>query len=232
MSNFLQRIAASAAHGQSPARPRLHPMLGSIYAPTIPKAIEGDTAAAIDAFLESVTNRPVVTANASRTELLFAALRDDERYSSSLALPQRFAPQRDGLLFPGELAGDVFAGSALNRPLRNEGDPARREPEVSAQAYKAHRSGAAKSDSDERTGARHIQPPTIPVQSLRVATPSRVDPARRASTPWNEPDEIHIHIGKIEVAAVAPPPPRAAVSSPRKGINLDEYLRRGSGGRR
>jgi len=37
----------------------------------------------------------------------------------------------------------------------------------------------------------------------------------------------HIHIGRIEVAAIAPPAPRPAPV--RKSLSLDEYLRRGNG---
>jgi len=55
------------------------------------------------------------------------------------------------------------------------------------------------------------------------------DPARRAAAPAREPDEIFIHIGRVEVAAVPPPAPRAAPAPQRKSINLSEYLRRSNG---
>ena len=52
---------------------------------------------------------------------------------------------------------------------------------------------------------------------------------RRAAPSKSEPDEIQIHIGRIEVTAVPQTAPRPAVVSPSKSINLDEYLKRGRG---
>ncbi len=236
MSNFLQRIAASAAHGQSPEKPRLQPMLGSIFAPAMPLAMESGAASAPEVYPESMTSQPAAAANDPRPELLVPSAHESEFHFANSVPTQRFAPRAEGPILPSELSAHVLALSETERTRREQERTARREPEGATQADHAHRSGTVKSDSDETRAARHIQklgePPAIQVQSLRTAAPPRIDPVRRASAPRSEPDEIHIHIGKIEVAAIAPPPPRAAAPAPRKGINLDEYLRRGSGGRR
>jgi hypothetical protein len=52
---------------------------------------------------------------------------------------------------------------------------------------------------------------------------------RRAAASRSEPDEIQIHIGRIEVTAVPQALPRPAPAPPSKSINLDEYLKRGRG---
>jgi hypothetical protein len=44
-----------------------------------------------------------------------------------------------------------------------------------------------------------------------------------------EPDEIQIHIGRIEVTAVSQTGARAATKPARKGLNLEEYLKRRDG---
>ncbi len=44
-----------------------------------------------------------------------------------------------------------------------------------------------------------------------------------------EPDEIQIHIGRIEVIAVPPPPPVREVRPTQKPLSLDDYLKRGNG---
>jgi hypothetical protein len=55
------------------------------------------------------------------------------------------------------------------------------------------------------------------------------DAARRAPAPAHESDEITIHIGRIEVAAVHQPAARPAPAPARKAMSLDEYLKRGNG---
>jgi hypothetical protein len=70
----------------------------------------------------------------------------------------------------------------------------------------------------------------IPLQSLRAAAAPRVEQPRRAPAQRSEPDEIHIHIGRIEVASVAPP--RVPAPPPRKSLSLDDYLRGSHGGQR
>ncbi len=72
-----------------------------------------------------------------------------------------------------------------------------------------------------------LLPPQLPAAGdQRLKTP---EPSRRAVLPGGEGEEINIHIGRIEVAAVSPPPARpAAAAAPRKSLNLEEYLRRGN----
>ena len=53
--------------------------------------------------------------------------------------------------------------------------------------------------------------------------------SRRLGPPQREPDEIQIHIGRIEVTAMTPAPARPAPRPARKSPSLDEYLKRGEG---
>ena len=237
MSNFLQRIAASASQRQSEARPRLQPMLGSIFAPTTPLAptleaipIEGIADSAPEVYSESEMSRPAV-----RNEQLFPSVQRN-KFSFASPVPQEFEPHDDGRLLPLEYSGEAFAprettlhgaesgqqrveilkeSSRLTRLLFPEwGNRIRMREQAQT------RSGRSSRRPRSRPNLRE------PLRSPLVPRPNRVSAQR------SEPDEIHIHIGRIEVAAVAPPPPRAAAPAPRKGINLDEYLRRGSGGQR
>ena len=61
-----------------------------------------------------------------------------------------------------------------------------------------------------------------------VAAPVRAN-AAAAPAP---PDEIQIHIGRIEITAVPPAPvARAAPPRTQRAVNLDEYLKRSRGSR-
>jgi len=56
------------------------------------------------------------------------------------------------------------------------------------------------------------------------------DLSHHSGLPHREPDEIQIHIGRIEVLAVPPAPAPSAALKPERGTpSLDEYLRRRDG---
>jgi hypothetical protein len=55
------------------------------------------------------------------------------------------------------------------------------------------------------------------------------DLSSSSGLPGREPDEIQIHIGRIEVTAVAQAMPRPAPPPVRKSISLDDYLKRSNG---
>jgi hypothetical protein len=84
-----------------------------------------------------------------------------------------------------------------------------------------------------RRSASGLEPPVRPRQSRSGVTaqnPRSPKPALQPrAAPPREPDDIHIHIGRIEVAAVPAPAPRPAAPQPRKSLNLAEYLKRGRG---
>lgn len=70
----------------------------------------------------------------------------------------------------------------------------------------------------------------VPANPARTAADRERSRASGVPAAPHEPDEINIHIGRIEVTAAQPPPPRPAAPKPhRKAPSLDEYLRRRGG---
>ena len=57
----------------------------------------------------------------------------------------------------------------------------------------------------------------------------RKDVSRVPTPPSREPDEIRIHIGRIEVTAVPPTPVRSDPKPVNPSLNLGDYLKRRSG---
>ena len=64
--------------------------------------------------------------------------------------------------------------------------------------------------------------PPFRQEPQRLAGPARSRRAERADR-----DDVEIHIGRIEVTAVSPPPAAPVAKAARKSINLSEYLRNG-----
>ena len=77
-------------------------------------------------------------------------------------------------------------------------------------------------DSTTREKPRHISKPV----SIQREPEARLTSSARAE---RQPDEIQIHIGRIEVTAVPAPPAQRAPKAPDKGISLDAYLERRNG---
>jgi hypothetical protein len=90
---------------------------------------------------------------------------------------------------------------------------------------------------DQAMGPRlHDASRTTAIQPLMPAPASRprltAVPAPAAPPPM---DEVQIHIGRIEISAVPPVSPRPAARTPHqshRGVNLDDYLRKGKGSAR
>lgn len=248
MSNFLQRIASTVAPSQ--ARPRLQPMLGSIFAP----AALFDSVAASP--LDARENHSETVA--SRTEMRRYSGHADPHAASALAVEHpttptahaprfathdepptapapRFATHEVPPLLPRYDGGEQPAQRRMDRAEQDEGALFGQVAE-SAQEEASFRSASktVSADSSPISQPQPIRPAQalmpISLQSLRVSAGPRVDQPQRAPAQRNEPDEIHIHIGRIEVASVAPP--RVAAPPPRKSLSLDDYLRRSHGGQR
>ncbi len=85
-------------------------------------------------------------------------------------------------------------------------------------------------DPPPATAAMAPHRPAAPSASVRNAKPDR----RPASvSPEREADEIHIHIGRIEVAAISQPAPRPpTTATAHKSPSLEEYLQRSDGRRK
>jgi hypothetical protein len=76
-----------------------------------------------------------------------------------------------------------------------------------------------------------LPPPLLPAATFRPApAPASAPPAVTPAAPAREPDEVHIHIGRIEVTAIQESKPVSR--STRKGpapLSLDDYLARRKG---
>jgi hypothetical protein len=235
MSNFLQRVAASVIQPKA----RLQPMFGSIFAPATlsspaefspaqgeissqtlaPHREEPRTAPHFDTSSQAFASQVFTNVDG----LFSAAAQEDSSPSRSNRrqaadqplLPSFGAPTdiREPTHTHSSLEDSPFESSkpaAANRPT----PPGPYQPLVAA----GHQTAPKLQPRDAMPTAAAIR--TAGSEAARLAQPAQ-----------READEIHIHIGRIEVAAISQPSLRPEAAAARRSLNLDEYLRRGNGQR-
>lgn len=81
-----------------------------------------------------------------------------------------------------------------------------------------------RSDTDKHARPAHRRPARAQVRSARTAPRTRSATAsKNAAT--SDTHEVHIHIGRVELAAIgAPAPAKRAASSEKRPMTLNEYL--------
>ncbi|MGA7339581.1 MAG: hypothetical protein WBX18_03215, partial [Terracidiphilus sp.] len=148
-------------------------------------------------------------------------------------------------LFPKRLSAEktedesasIMGRLAAERRERPPGSGEREALRRLKDGNEAGRSEIARSDGRPPVGAAlpaatYLAPPRAPQpmaqQNASAARLAGGESMRHAAEAAREPDEITIHIGRVEVAAVSQPAVRAAAPA-RKSVNLTEYLRRGNG---
>lgn len=128
----------------------------------------------------------------------------DRRSFEPLVQAAAISPANDPLKHPAsasESRGDA------TRPARIETEP---QTEI-------------RTETQVRVDTR---PLVLPITQVRERRDSTICEPRAQRSAAAKPDEVHIHIGRIEVTAVPPPAPPAIRRPVRKSPTLDEYLRR------
>jgi hypothetical protein len=253
MSHFLERLAAGVTQPASQAR--LKPLLGSVFAPT-PQIGQGDAVPIESSTFSFLRPAPVRSEQARtlhpslRSEEDFRARKQDEHQES----PSLHAQDQPASLPPVSshiepekpvfrpLIANVQSATPFENPLTSPGAaPNPVEDERAQHASPGFASpqplNQAEAPGPYRPLVRIEQPQTAasnphllpPQTEARAARNPSAETSSRSTSPSQEPDEIHIHIGRIEVAAIAQPAPRPTAPPARKSLDLGEYLKRGNG---
>jgi hypothetical protein len=246
MSGYLQRMAMSTLNPGGSIRP----VLGSLF--SSPRRddsfdrdrdrLHGDDASRKDSqFLDDPTREITETARPfrSRSKLTFSTLDD----ASQQTPRTRFAETRAAIEFPRPLVVDRLGASQTTirdrdrsgdlhavDPLDGTDEGMRRasprpssEPSVAVGEYQAIVPEGARVS----TFSSHDRNVISPLSLSREQSARNVFSQRQARVRQGTPNDVEIHIGRIEVIAVPPavsqpPPARLAVKSP----SLDDYLKR------
>jgi hypothetical protein len=234
MSNFLQRAAATVIQPQA----RLQPILGSIFAPSALRSSE--------AFLSAVAESATQTSSPYRHEPIATPSFD----ASRLADRDRLFPAiaQEDFSSHRSLNNNQFSLTTFNTPIgsrksTHEHQPAEGSGRTSeslkpAASYQpqitAGEQTAFKPQTYEPLITAMQQPsprlqPREPLPTEATIRSSRAEATHRSQPTQREPDEVHIHIGRIEVAAITQQAPRPAAAANRKSLNLGDYLKHGNG---
>ena len=234
MSGYLQRLAVSVAR----PRPSLHPLVGSIFsgerqeAAAAPTLTQNDASAFADEQNLVSTTRTVSDAPDGPMHRRDPAVDDRHRRGEpeilDPLLPRKTPEAGISAMLPETAREDVASAQSASVRLQHYS----RDTSIVEAARTTH---VAVEDGPSADRQNAIAP--TPVSGLRespgmlaVAAGDVVRPARAEfSAPSRQSvqsDDIQIHIGRIEVTAIAQPAPRPAAPPAHKAMSLDEYLGR------
>jgi hypothetical protein len=214
MSGYLQRLVSSA---RTPVR-SIHPMIGSRFSAP-PDGVSPEVPPMMDQLPVSpaeLDRKPAPEAPPVRSHGRPAAFEAPRQDAAKRPLERTFEPL---VPLPRE-AGEPVAADFFHRPSAAPGEPAAGDREVALDH--PHQPLV-----DEATPRSRMAFRNSPAEASRTPRGPRTNLPVRLPQPRPEPDEIEIHIGRIEVTAVLPPPARPAAPPARKSLNLEEYLKRG-----
>jgi hypothetical protein len=218
MSGYLQRLMNTAA-----ARAEaVHPRTGSIFSPPHDNASSPRLSVEESETVTVAQPRPdqqAASADVRHTEPPRVAR--EPAYEP--LLPSAEAPAREAAppKPPASRAVLSYGGEPVAARVLKPGEPPREGHDAATETTIAPQP------------ARRAHGPVRPLTNAnrtgdaaaRSAEPRHVSRERHTDRPERQPDDIQIHIGRIEVVAVAPPPPRVP-KAPDRSLSLDEYLSR------
>jgi hypothetical protein len=256
MSGYLQRLAV----GVTRPRPSLHPLVGSIFSGerremAASALVQNDVSASTDD--QNLVSTTWTVSDSPNGPMRRRDLAADGRIDqhAGIALPtdhsrigerrsqrELFHPLLPGntpelavsTMLPETLPGDVASAQSDSIRLRHD----RRDASIVGAARIAHVAAEDWPTADRRNATAPPPVSGLPDRAGMLALvtgdagkPVRAEfsaPSRRSA----QSDDFQIHIGRIEVTAVAQPTPRPAAAPARKAMRLDEYLGRRSRGAR
>lgn len=212
MSGFFQRLAARIIQ---PAQ-GMHPAVGSLW--STPRA--ADT-------LETTTET-LAPRQEDNTHIPHAALQPAQQPHSIFRDTEPTHPLRQQE--PSESFSTPEKPLIAVPPIQPLAQQAAHAPAHFLSATSSPRQEPGNDPAQQPPLAPHAVPATNALQprllQQRPLMPSLPQPARTQPNAPTPSDEIEIHIGRIEVTAVPPPPPARPAPPARKTLDLGEYLKR------
>ncbi|MBV9404696.1 MAG: hypothetical protein JOZ48_09110 [Acidobacteriaceae bacterium] len=233
MSGYLKRLVANARNPSVP----IHPIPGSVFAPAKYLAArllfeEEETVARIERTTMALPERGREPDRAHEPEREFATAPDavpahePERRSApalnavhSLMPNVPAPPSRSMLSVPELRPGQVDSAEQSAEAL-----PQSTDGEINVRSFVPLLKEAARVQPN-----KSLPIPTAEPRALQYRARMNERKLSAVAGSDREPDQIEIHIGRIEVTAAPPPITRPQSKPTRKSPSLEEYLKRGNG---
>lgn len=235
MRGYLQRLALGVMRPVG----TIHPMVGSVFSP---QHQAGTSEAPLREASVHISSQAKSDAKRSPEDAKARSVSSEEKSSGTLE-PNRL---RAAGPVHTPLISKVDATQSKNKQSEDFSGPAEASSSHLGERSTVEALPEANAHPGERTEElvlTHVYTPKMSestVQSSSLKMPAqKMDPfaaaprstpqensSRRSATPPRQPDEIQIHIGRIEVTAVQQTPVPPAAKPARKGLSLDEYLQR------
>jgi hypothetical protein len=229
MSSYLQRLVDTAA-GRGDA---VHPRTGSIFSPRLeerPAPLQGWEETEHVTLAQPPLHQPHATPPEREPPEPPRGVRPGSEHAP--LLPKSVAPDRraaaDAPPFVPAMSDPVGSpddpfGDRSSRPAAEA-----QRPLLTAEAD-VHVTVPAPASGRAGDPFRPVMQPTRVSDAVVSATgPGDRPRPRHGAQAAQQPDDIQIHIGRIEVLAVPPPAPRAP-KAPDRSLSLDAYLNRRDG---
>jgi hypothetical protein len=216
VSGYLQRLVYGTAGGAGSVYPRTGSIFSvphdDVFVP-VPRVENSETVAAAPR-----RDQPTPPTEVTHVEPPRGATRESAYVP---LLPPAEAPAGDAAPSRPPASPPVLSGAVepIAARVLQPGEPRQRDAAtdtpIAPQLHPRASDAVPALTNGSRTGAAAA--PSV--------EPRRLSRNRQADRGERQPDDIQIHIGRIEVVAVAPPPPRVP-KAPDRSLSLDEYLSR------
>jgi len=217
MTGFLHSLVARGSTPGPRLRPIAAPFAGSRFSASPQDALEIDPE--IPASATTVDTQPPVMAPRSTT---LSPGSNEVQRRGPLTLAEAITRLTDP---DSTRAREPQATASLEPPRHPTSSPP--PPAEPAARTRSRRDAVANSAAAET----RIKPTTAASPVMRTAVPGRIAHPRAEHSRRGQESapDVHIHIGRIELTAIAPPPQRRQPAAAKAAMPLDEYLQRQNG---
>jgi len=243
MKGYLQRLMTTVTRNDQ----RVFPVVGSVFSDPLREGNEGVVAPGVPMVDHRAQPVAAVPAESAQPVMHEERVQAPVPQASKLLMPAHMeAPALSGLT---QGTTELAASATVAKTLREEdavteSKPTPRETSLPLEVHVVHATQQRMDDTaaigpERRVPAAETRASAVPLvpapnsqDTIARPAPIKAPPLRRAEAKAANAEkggDVQIHIGRIEVIATPPAPPRSAHAAPNRFTSLSDYLKRRNG---